>query len=62
MSDFELYKEELIKESEENAIIKMIRRLRKLSLEDSQILESLEEDYGSSFSSSQLEEMLKSVK
>lgn len=69
MSDFELYKEELIKESErkgeergrEATILTMIKRLRKLRLTDSQILESLKEDYGSFFSSSQLEKMLKSV-
>ena len=73
MSDFELYKQQLLKEGEkkgeergrkegeQNAISKMIKRLRKLSLTDSQILESLNEDYGSSFSSSELEQMLKSV-
>lgn len=72
MSDFELYKEELLKEGEErgrrerdeSAILKMIKALRKLSLTDSpdlQILESRNESYGSIFSSSQLEEMLKSV-
>ena len=65
MSDFELYKKQLIKETEkreeENAVSKMIRALRKLSLTDSQILETLNESYGSSFSSSELEQMLKSA-
>lgn len=70
MNELQAYRELLLREGrqegeirgEERGISKMIRRLRKLSLTDFQILESLSEDYGAIFSNDQLEEMLKSTK
>ncbi|MBP2057934.1 hypothetical protein J2Z60_001109 [Lactobacillus colini] len=63
MTDLELYREELIRETkredEENAIFKMIRALRTFSVPDSQILKILSDSYGSSFSNDELKNMLK---